>query len=534
MLTVDHYARIRQLHRDGLTIREIAEQLHHSPKTILKALQNPEPLSAGSSAPRTAPVFGLFRPFVDEIIAADETAPRKQRHTAAQIYRRLVAEKGYTGKYDQVRRYLQQKRVDRRETFIPLEHRPGTRAEADFGHIHVDFPDGRRHVAVLLVTWSYSNAPFAIALPTERTEAILHGLVEAFAFFGCVPVELWWDNPKTVAIHLFQGRKRTLHPRYAALASHYPFTPKFCLPATATEKPRVEKRVFDLQRQWATPVPRVADLAELNRHLRGCSLAARERTCGDNAVSVGVRFEQDKAAALPIPQRPFDACVFQPGQVDKYQTAPFDGNRYRVPRRWAFRAVTVKGYVDRVEIVADNQVIATHPRSYGHGEKILDPLHFLVVLQRKPAALDLAPVYRDWQLPAVFADLRRDLEARLGTRTGIRQYIRVLQLLAHHSVERVEHGIRSCQTRGSTDAVAITTAVEQLACSSDIALSVDSLSTIANVSVPLPDLSQFDRLLSHSSKGVDKHERRQCPDAESQSQAVAAADDAGRVGEAGS
>jgi len=42
----------------------------------------------------------------------------------------------------------------------------------------------------------------------------------------------------------------------------------------------------------------VHDLAELNVHLRGCCLAARERTCGDNTVSVGVRFEQDKAAAL--------------------------------------------------------------------------------------------------------------------------------------------------------------------------------------------------------------------------------------------
>jgi transposase len=533
MLTVDHSARIRQLRRDGLTLREIAEQLHHSPKTILKALQNPEPLSARPSSPRTAPVFGPFHAFVDEIVAADETAPRKQRHTAAQIYRRLVAEKGYTGKYDQVRRYLQKKRVDRRETFIPREHRPGTRAEADFGHIHVDFPDGRRQVAVLIVTWSYSNAPFAIALPTERTEAILHGLVEAFAFFGCVPVELWWDNPKTVAIRLFQGRQRTLHPRYAALASHYPFTPQFCLPATATEKPRVEKRVFDLQRQWATPVPRVADLAELNRHLCGCSLAARKRICGDNAMSVETRFEQDKAAALPIPPRPFDACVFQPGQVDKYQTAPFDGNRYSVPRRWAFRTVTIKGYVDRVEIVADSQVIAPRTRRYGRGEKVLDPLHFLAVLEGKPATLDLAPVYRDWQLPAVFADLRRDREARLGPRTGTRQYLRILQVLAHHSVERVERGIRSCQTRGSTDAIAITTTVEQLAGNSDIALSVNSPSAIPNVSVPLPDLSRFDQLLSPSSKGVEKHERRQCPDAESQSQAVAAADDAGRVGEAG-
>jgi transposase len=531
MLTVDHFARIRQMHRDGSTIREIADQLHHSPKTILKALANPEPQPIRMSAPRAAPVFGPFRPFVDEILAADETAPRKQRHTASQIYRRLVAEKGYTGKYDQVRRYLQHKRLDRRETFIPLDHRPGVRAEADFGHIHVDFPDGRRQVPVLIVTWSYSNAPFAIALPTERTEAILHGLVEAFAFFGCVPVELWWDNPRTVAIRLFQGRRRTLHPRYAALASHYPFTPKFCLPATATEKPRVENRVFDLQRQWATPVPRVGDLAELNAHLRRCCLTARELICGDNTLSVGVRFEHDKAAALPVPERAFDACVFKSGEVDKYQTVAFDGNRYSVTRRWAFRVVTVKGYVDRVEIVADGQVIAKHRRSYGRREKLLDPLHFLVVLKRKPAALDHAPVYRDWQLPSAYAELRRDLEARLGTATGVRQFVRVLELLDRYSIECVERGIRSCQARGRADVVAIITAVERSV--SDMALSLNAPPAPPNISVPLPDLSQFDRLLFHTSKGVDDHERCQRAVTEGQPEAVAPADDAGRVGEAG-
>jgi transposase len=94
------------------------------------------------------------------------------------------------------------------ETFIPLDHDPGQRLEADFGHIYADFPAGRRQVPVLLVTWSYSNCPFALALPTERTEAILHGLVEAFALFGCVPQELWLDNPKTVAIHICRGRER--------------------------------------------------------------------------------------------------------------------------------------------------------------------------------------------------------------------------------------------------------------------------------------------------------------------------------------
>ncbi len=83
-----------------------------------------------------------------------------------------------------------------------------------------------------MVTWSYSNAPFAIALPTERTEAVLHGLCEAFDFFVAVPKVFWWDKPTTVAIHIGSGRMRTLHPRYAVLASHYLFAAKFCMPAT--------------------------------------------------------------------------------------------------------------------------------------------------------------------------------------------------------------------------------------------------------------------------------------------------------------
>src|SRR5262249_5761291 len=65
--------------------------------------------------------------------------------------------------------------------------------EADFGHIHVDFPDGRRPVPFLVATWAYSNAPFVLALPFERTEAILQGMVAAFEFFGAVAKEVWWD-----------------------------------------------------------------------------------------------------------------------------------------------------------------------------------------------------------------------------------------------------------------------------------------------------------------------------------------------------
>ena len=89
--------------------------------------------------------------------------------------------------------------------------------------------------------------------------------------------------------------------------------------------------------------------------------------------------------------------------VDKYQTVAFDGNRYSVPRAFAFQMVSVKGYVDHVVIVAHGQVVATHVRSFEKKTMILDPLHYLATLGRKPGALDHAPVFRDWKLPACFA-----------------------------------------------------------------------------------------------------------------------------------
>jgi hypothetical protein len=97
-----------------------------------------------------------------------------------QLYRRLRDQYGYAGGYDRVRRYVGKHRRDHRETFIPLAHDPGVRLKCDFGHIQVDFPDGRPPLPVLIAAWAYSNYPFALALPTKRTEAILAGVVAAF------------------------------------------------------------------------------------------------------------------------------------------------------------------------------------------------------------------------------------------------------------------------------------------------------------------------------------------------------------------
>ena len=454
MVSVDKYLLVRLAHRDGMGINQLARTFHHSKRKIRQILAEEEP-KAYPLRPSGPSILDPFKPVIDAVLKADETAPPKQRHTAAKIFRRLRDEHNYQGGPERVRRYVRNQHPGRNETFIPLDHDPGQRLEADFGHIYVDFPEGRRQVAVLLATWAYSNCPFAIALPSERTEAVLHGLVQAFSFFQAVPRELWWDNPKTVAPFIFKGRTRGLHQRYAALASHYRFEPLFCLVRQPQEKPRVEGRVQFCQQDWATPVPVAKDLSELNAHLHGCGLRDRDRTQANQTESIGQRFERERAAALPLPSRPFDACVLQPAQVDKYQTVHFDRNRYSVPRLWAFRAVTVKGYVDQVVIVAEDQVIARHPRRYERGQLILDPLHYLAVLGRKPAALDHSNVFRHWELPPIFDELRRGLEAEHGGPSGGRQFIRVLQLLARHPIERVQRAVEMSRTSSGFDVAAI-------------------------------------------------------------------------------
>ena len=557
MLTVEEYGRIRRAHRDGMSIREMAREFHHSRYKIREVLSGGgEPQKyrrrETQNFPKLAPVLDRIR----EILKVDESAPPKQRHTAMRLFERLRDEHGYTGGYDTVRRFVQQHRGKQRETFIPLDHAHGQRMEADFGKIYVDFPEGRKQVSVLILVWSCSNAPFAMALPTERTESILEGMRQAFEFFGCVPREVWWDNPKTVAEELLIGRDRRMNPRYAAFASHYAFEPLFCMPASGNEKPVVENRVKTLQRRWSTPVPTAKNMNELNVSLRQCCVNDRSRpataagvnattrettasevaggeiitseitgvddtsvdvttnkiTINDEAIAdtsaapkltIGDVLKLDIRQSAALPRHPFEACVRSPVTVDKYQMVRFDNVGYSVPRQMAFKVVTVKGFINHVEVIHNEKLVATHVRSYADGAEILDPRHYLITLTRRPGALDHSNVYRDWVLPECFAELRSRLEQRHGARSGVRHYARVLQLLGYHSVPQVATVIEQLRGAGAPDADCIIRRVESSSArplnSHQADLHGLVRSDVTNVKVPSPGLTHFDSLLASAS-----------------------------------
>jgi hypothetical protein len=133
-------------------------------------------------------------------------------------------------------------------------------------------------------------------------------------------------------------------------------------------------------------------------------------------------------------------------RVTSLSLVRYRSNDYSVPTAYGHRQVLVKGYVDQVVICCGSEIIARHPRCYGHEETIYDPLHYLALLEHKANALEQAAPLQKWELPAEFGQLRHLLEVRSGAptrenqrgkRSGQREYIQVLRLLECFAFESV-------------------------------------------------------------------------------------------------
>lgn len=193
MYAVEVYAAVRQfVFVEGKSRREAARVFGLSRDTISKMCQFSAPPGYVRQKPPRKPKLGPLIPAIGAILAADLTAPPKQRHTAQRIFERLKAEHGYTGGYTVVKDYVRMARIKSRETFVPLAHPPG-HAQVDFGEAIAVIGGVRQKIHVFFMDVPHSDAPFIKAYPAETTEAFLDGHASAFAFFGGVPLSILYD-----------------------------------------------------------------------------------------------------------------------------------------------------------------------------------------------------------------------------------------------------------------------------------------------------------------------------------------------------
>jgi ferric-dicitrate binding protein FerR (iron transport regulator) len=97
--------------------------------------------------------LGEYRDLIDEWLIADQLAPRKQRHTAKRVWRRLVDEHGVqvaeTTVRDHVRKRRRELGLTVGEVFVPQVHAPARTAEVDWGEAEVDLAGARTRGGVL-------------------------------------------------------------------------------------------------------------------------------------------------------------------------------------------------------------------------------------------------------------------------------------------------------------------------------------------------------------------------------------------------
>jgi transposase len=140
MLTVEQIETIRRAYyHEHKSVRAVARELGHGRRVVREAIAgaSPQPRRYRLTKRKARPTLDPVVAIIDAWLAADQAAPRKQRHTAKRVYDRLVAEHGFAGSERIVRQYVQAwKRAHQPEagsSFVPLAHAPGAEAQCDWG-----------------------------------------------------------------------------------------------------------------------------------------------------------------------------------------------------------------------------------------------------------------------------------------------------------------------------------------------------------------------------------------------------------------
>jgi transposase len=315
MFGVELYGRVRlAVFRDGLSRREAARRFGIDRGTVAKMLEHSEPPGYRRSGPARRPKLDAHVGFIDEILRSDLEAPRKQRHTVRRIFERLRDERGFDGGYTTVRDYVRPRRRTLKEAFVPLAHPPG-HAQADFGEAWAVLGGMKRKVRYFVMDLPHSDAIFLKAYPAETAEAFCDGHVEAFAFFGGVPLSILYDNTSLAVAKILGDGTRRRSRMFASLQSHSLFEDRFGRPGKGNDKGKVEGMVGYARRAFMVPMPRAQDFDELNAMLLERCRARQAAVLRGSEATIGERLAHDRAAFLDLPAIPFDACDHRPARV---------------------------------------------------------------------------------------------------------------------------------------------------------------------------------------------------------------------------
>lgn len=324
------------------------------------------------------------------------------------------------------------------------EHRAGDKMFVDFcdGLLLVNQETGeitRTHLFVGV--WGLSNFTYAEAVLDQSAPSWARCHVRAFAYSGAVPHALVPDNLKSgVTKPCFYEPE--INRSYAELAAHYDTA---VLPARVRhprDKAKGEAGVLVAQR-WILAVLRhktFFTLVEMNDAIRELLEVLNTRPMKKLKKSRRELFEtQDRPAALPLPDRPYQYAEWVKARVNFDYTIEVDHHIYSVPFRFLREKLDVRLTVTTLEVLQRGERIALHVRSYKQGgQTILDehrPPEHRKFLEWTPARITAWAAKTG---PSTATVAERIMATRRHPEEGFRACRGIIGLGEKYGAERVE------------------------------------------------------------------------------------------------
>ncbi len=495
MLIVETIAKIRRLFfAQGKPIKAICRELGLSRKVVRKVIRSKATEFRYEREAQPLPKIGPWSDKLDQLLLANDGKAARERLTLIRLFEEL-RELGYDGGYDAVRRYARRWSKERGQStataYVPLSFAPGEAYQFDWSHEIVLLNGVTVTVKAAHARLCHSRMLFVRAYLRETQEMVFDAHDRAFAMFKGVCQRGIYDNMKTAVETILVGKDRVYNRRFLQMCSHYLVDPVACTPASGWEKGQVENQVGLVRERFFTPRLRFQNLDELNVWLldKCIAYAKAHRHPELTDQTIWEVFEAERPKLIPYAGR-FDGFHAVPAAVSKTCLVRFDNNKYSVAASAVGRPVEVYAYADRIAIRQDGRIVAEHPRSFGRGQTLYDPWHYVPVLARKPGALRNGAPFKDWVLPASMERVRRKLAS---VDDGNRQMVDILTAVLTDGLPAVEVACAEALAQGVHSADVV---LNILARQRDPGLPATILTPAALIlrHAPVADCARYDNL----------------------------------------
>ncbi len=99
-----------------------------------------------------------------------------------------------------------------------MAFKPGEVCQFDWSQEVVEIGGLEQLIKVAHFRLAYSRKMFVVGYLREAQEMLMDAHDKAFAFYGGVPLQMIYDNPKTIVDTVFVGKQRKFNRRFMALA----------------------------------------------------------------------------------------------------------------------------------------------------------------------------------------------------------------------------------------------------------------------------------------------------------------------------